>query len=214
MAGRVARRRGTQREATERWLAKPGVLEDQREKAQVRSANNRRKQRLLATSEAPPLVDDDLDRSSPGAMPTENSATSLSSLSIISEDAGPPPTLPSLRLRIDEWRMEWGPEGAWSKVFYECLQRARDHSTRATNKFFVDCEEHVCEGRRILSALRRIIHSPTRGGRTHVEDHYIQVYDISLAVVSELRFFEVKLDEYAPSVPSTRISDVRHYSAL
>ncbi|KAH7918252.1 hypothetical protein BV22DRAFT_1024900, partial [Leucogyrophana mollusca] len=122
--------------------------------------------------------------------------------------------LASLRYRINEWRMEWGLESEWSKTFYECLQRARDHSPRATDKFFVDCEEHAREGRRILSALRQIVHSPSQGGRAQVEDHFIQVYDILLAVVSEVRFFEVKLDEYAPSVPYSKISEVRYHSTL
>jgi hypothetical protein len=33
-------------------------------------------------------------------------------------------------------------------------------------------------------------------------------------VASEVKFFEVKLDEYAPATPMTRLSDIRHYSGM
>lgn len=47
-----------------------------------------------------------------------------------------------------------------------------------------------------------------------ITDLFMQGYDLVLAITSEVKFFEVKLDEYAPAVPMTKISDVRSYSGL
>jgi hypothetical protein len=35
-----------------------------------------------------------------------------------------------------------------------------------------------------------------------------------MAVVSEAKFFEIKLDEFAPAVPFTQISSVCHYTGV
>ena len=47
-----------------------------------------------------------------------------------------------------------------------------------------------------------------------IRDLFLQGFDMVTAVTSEVKFFEVKLDEYAPSVPMTKVSDVRYYSGM
>jgi len=44
-----------------------------------------------------------------------------------------------------------------------------------------------------------------------VSDLYEQVFDLLTTLLAELRFFEVKLDEYAPVFPLSRISEACYY---
>lgn len=76
--------------------------------------------------------------------------------------------------------------------------------------FFNICEDHVQTGREILSDLRKISVGYCRNGRVK-KDKFIQIYDMLTIVLSEVKFFEVKLDEYAPSIPDSRLSSVRYY---
>lgn len=42
-------------------------------------------------------------------------------------------------------------------------------------------------------------------------DLYEQVFDLLTSLLTELRFFEVKLDDYAPISPLSQISEARYY---
>ena len=44
-----------------------------------------------------------------------------------------------------------------------------------------------------------------------VSDSYEQVFDLLTSLLTELRFFEVKLDEYAPVFPLFWVSEARYY---
>ena len=47
-----------------------------------------------------------------------------------------------------------------------------------------------------------------------IRDLFLQGYEMVVAVTSEVKFVEVKLDEYAPAVPLIKLSNVRSYSGL
>ncbi|KAI5999531.1 hypothetical protein EDD15DRAFT_2150986, partial [Pisolithus albus] len=122
------------------------------------------------------------------------------------------PTLLELRLSIDEWKSDWGPESGWLKKFDESLRKAREKGLASTDRFFKECEIHACDGRHFLHLLRRVA-STTRsqqGGRQL--DTCLQIFDLLEVVLAEVKFFEIKVDEYAPAVPYSKVSDARYYS--
>ena len=120
-------------------------------------------------------------------------------------------TLPSLRLRVEEWHMEWGPETDWSYRFNEALSQSREQGQAAVDKFFTDCERHAREGRQLIQSLRSTARWGILGHKEHVRDSFLQIYDLLSMVLSEVKFLETKLEEYAPAVPSTKITSLRHY---
>lgn len=76
--------------------------------------------------------------------------------------------------------------------------------------FFSLCDTHVQAGREILHDLRDLANANCRSGKVR-RDRFIQLYDMLETVLPEVKFFEVKLDEYAPSIPNSRLSSVRYY---
>ncbi|KAI5983048.1 hypothetical protein EDD15DRAFT_2179686, partial [Pisolithus albus] len=95
--------------------------------------------------------------------------------------------------------------------FDESLRKARKKGLASTDRFFKECEIHTREGRSFLRILRRIA-STTRS--TQWRDTYLQIFDLLEVILAEVKFFEVKLDEYAPAVPYSKVSDARYYSGL
>lgn len=61
----------------------------------------------------------------------------------------------------------------------------------------------------ILCDLQLLAHHPPNKGPKQVRGAYIQIYDLLSAALTEVVFFELKLDEYAPAVPFSRLSEVR-----
>ncbi|KAH7904898.1 hypothetical protein BJ138DRAFT_1106432 [Hygrophoropsis aurantiaca] len=206
-----------QREATLRWLAKPGVSDAQREKAKERSARNRaqsqrkanverrtalqKSSRLSRPSNAvrshPPgdildLENDDM--SSPDSQESSSDSSTFPPLPNI-----PLMTLPYLRSEVREWQIGWGPETLWGKLFSDDVRC---------------CEHHVKRGRILLGHLRSFIQSPRNQKQPDIIDQFIQAYDLSMELLSELRFFELKLDEYAPAVSSECLSEARYYDTM
>ena len=120
-------------------------------------------------------------------------------------------TLPNLRLRVEEWHTEWGPETDWSYRFNEALCQSREQGRVALDKFFTDCEQHAREGRQLIQSLRCTARQGILGQRERIRDAFLQIYDLLSTVLSEVKFFETKLEEYAPAVPSTKITSLRHY---
>ncbi|KAG1871808.1 hypothetical protein DFJ58DRAFT_652397, partial [Suillus subalutaceus] len=121
-------------------------------------------------------------------------------------------TVEDVRIAISDWQFNWGPENMWEKQFNDCLcaQQECNSTFRLVDTFFSICEDHVQSGREILSDLRKIAVGYCRNGRV-MKDKFIQIYDMLTVILSEVRFFEVKLDEYAPSIPASRLSSVRYY---
>ncbi|KIJ58760.1 hypothetical protein HYDPIDRAFT_33826 [Hydnomerulius pinastri MD-312] len=123
-------------------------------------------------------------------------------------------TLPELRHAINLWQTDWGTEAEWDRGFHLSLCNAQEDGSRMTDLFFVGIESHASEGRRLLRALRQVVKAMGRGPRGRNEDLFLQVYDLVVVVMSEVKFFEVKLHEYAPSVPLSKLSDYRTYNVL
>ncbi|KAI6000451.1 hypothetical protein EDD15DRAFT_2122773, partial [Pisolithus albus] len=97
------------------------------------------------------------------------------------------------------------------KKFHEELKHVQGSGQLASDTFFSQCEAHV-EGRRwLLCPLRSITCKGFRGMGYKVVDSYEQVFDLLTSLLTELRFFEVKLDEYAPISPMSRVSEARYY---
>ncbi|KAG1829628.1 hypothetical protein EV424DRAFT_1535646 [Suillus variegatus] len=119
-----------------------------------------------------------------------------------------------IRTSIAGWQTEWGPAATWAKNFHHTLSRVQEKGRRATDKFFSQCEDHVREGRAILCDLQLLAHHPPNKGSKQVKDTYIQIYDLLSAVLMEVFFFELKLDEYAPAVPLSKLSEVRYYHSI
>ncbi|KAG1885331.1 uncharacterized protein F5891DRAFT_1201895 [Suillus fuscotomentosus] len=119
-------------------------------------------------------------------------------------------TIHELQVSICEWQYDWGPANIWEKVFNEKLWLAQDRSNCAVNHFFSQCEEHTTLGRALLSDLKRIAYGPCSNGK-QVRDRCMRMYDQVLMVLSEVKFFEVKLDEYTPAIPLSRISSAQYY---
>lgn len=110
-----------------------------------------------------------------------------------------------IRTSIAGWQTEWGPAATWAKNFHHTLSRVQEKGRRATDEFFSQCEDHVREGRAILRDLQLLAHHPPNKGSKQVKDTYIQIYDLLSAVLMEVFFFELKLDEYAPAVPLSKL---------
>ncbi|KAI6150233.1 hypothetical protein EDD17DRAFT_1513586 [Pisolithus thermaeus] len=101
---------------------------------------------------------------------------------------GPVPTLLELWLSVDEWKSDWGPESVWLKKFDESLHKAWEKGLFAST-----------------------MHSMQWG---HQLDTYLQIFDLLEVVLSEAKFFEIKLDKYAPAVPYSQVSNARYYSGI
>ncbi|KAI6004704.1 hypothetical protein EDD15DRAFT_2359449 [Pisolithus albus] len=217
---RTVTKQDKQRAATERWLAKPGyrifsaipsipsitlifrVREEQREKARLRAARNRTRKRMVedgATTRDPTSSTLEVD-------PDTEPDSYLHPLA-----CSELPSLEKVRQLITDWRSEWGAESTWPKKFHEQLKRAQGGGRLATDAFFSECEAHVEEGRQLVSLLRSITRRGFRGTGYKVVDSYEQVFDMLTSLITELRFFEVKLDDYAPIFPLSRVSEARCY---
>ncbi|KAG0693900.1 hypothetical protein DFH29DRAFT_881109 [Suillus ampliporus] len=114
---------------------------------------------------------------------------------------------------IAGWQTEWGPAATWGKNFHCSLTHAQEKGRRTTDEFFAHCEDHVCKGRVILCDLQLLAHHPNKGPM-QMKDMYIQMYDLMSLVLTEVIFFEVKLEEYAPAVPLSKVSEVQYYHTI
>jgi hypothetical protein len=116
-----------------------------------------------------------------------------------------------VQFAVSEGQFNWGPESSWEKQFNDQLQLHREWPARsAVDDFFSLCDTHVQAGQEILYDLRYLANANCRSGRVR-RDRCIQLYDMLEMVLPEVKFFEVKLDEYALSIPSSRLSSVCYY---
>ncbi|KIK40550.1 hypothetical protein CY34DRAFT_87143 [Suillus luteus UH-Slu-Lm8-n1] len=175
--------------ATARWLAKPGVRDAQNEKAHLRMASHPRKWAQERTRQ-----------------PEPRDYTTLSD-----PHQREPTTMQAVRLAVSEWQFNWGPESSWEKHFNDQLQLHQERpSHSAVDNFFSLCDTHVQAGREILRDLRDLVNANCRSGKVR-RDRFLQLYDMLETVLPEVKFFEVKLDEYTPSIPNSRLSSVCYY---
>ena len=120
----------------------------------------------------------------------------------------------SLRLQVVNWQAGWGLKNLWEREFSMDLHVAQEDGQAAVDKFFETCEHHAKAGRQILRDLRDVALDSHISSTTEVRDMFLQIYDMILAVASEVKFFEVKLDEFAPAVTMMNVSDIRFYSGM
>ncbi|KAI6143574.1 hypothetical protein BKA82DRAFT_4359364 [Pisolithus tinctorius] len=170
---------------------------EQREKARLRAARNRTN--LSQRVKIPPTTQHDQRSWSVPGPRAQLVPTPFGTF-------GTPP-LEKVRQLIADWQSEWGTESTWPKKFHDQLRHAQGRARLATDSFFSQCEAHVEEGRRLVWILRNIARKVSGVWGTGAADLYEQVFDLLTSLLTELRFFEVKLDDYAPISPLSRISD-------
>ncbi|KIM75797.1 hypothetical protein PILCRDRAFT_91919 [Piloderma croceum F 1598] len=100
------------------------------------------------------------------------------------------------------------PENLWEARFNKLLDNATRESKVAIDELFLELEEHACEGRDILTDVKY-----AGSGRCDEEygvlmDLFVQGFKLVVCLTSEIKFFEVKLDEFAPATPIDSLSDV------
>jgi hypothetical protein len=91
------------------------------------------------------------------------------------------------------------------------LDSATRESQVAVDELFVELAEHASQGRDILTGVKY-------AGSGHCDEQYgvlmdlfVQGFELAVGLTSEVKFFEVKLDEFAPATPLNILSDVRKY---
>jgi hypothetical protein len=123
--------------------------------------------------------------------------------------------LRQLRIQVVSWQYGWGAENLWESEFNNQLSAAREEGQDAIGHFFFhNCETHAMQGMDVLKGLKFVAPVPCNSTPDEVRDLFLQGYDMVIGVASEVKFFEVKLDEYAPAIPMTKLSDIRHYSGM
>ena len=127
-----------------------------------------------------------------------------------------PLALPELCVAIHDWQMEWEPKADWDHNFNLALRQAREKSWGLADQFFRECEAHAHMGHHFICVLRQLVQELChgRGSQDKLCDIFLQAFDLLVTVVSKVKFFEVKLHEYAPSNPLSKCSDVRMYAVI
>ncbi|KAL4066598.1 hypothetical protein J3A83DRAFT_4077345, partial [Scleroderma citrinum] len=112
-------------------------------------------------------------------------------------------TLPELHIAIHDWHTEWKPKADWDLNFNLALHQAREKRWGSVDQFFNECETHACIGCCLICGLRQL---------DKLCDTFLQIFDLLITVVSEVKFFKVKLHEYVPSNPLSTCSNVHMYT--
>lgn len=115
------------------------------------------------------------------------------------------------RLCVVNWTWGWGPENRWEKRFNDELQAARRISLSNMDAFFVRIGEHTAEGREILEQLKCAASFECDCTMGEVKDLFLQGYDMVVQVTSEVKFLESKVDQFAPAVSYSKLSDIHYY---
>ncbi|KAG2109483.1 hypothetical protein DEU56DRAFT_920364 [Suillus clintonianus] len=206
-----------QRTATQRWLSKPGVREAQNAKARARVAFNRaRKKKKMIEDQTVAPITSSVDNYEDLSWDANDDSTITSSVdncedlswdtnddSVLTMDNDLPcpcdsQTLNSTERIVQRWRKEWlvwlVAEDTWREVYEEALAHARVEGESETDIFLDQCALHVLEGRKILEAIREIVHTSCPYCRERLKYDSILLYDLLVSVISEVKFMEVKLD--------------------
>ncbi|KAG1726725.1 uncharacterized protein EDB91DRAFT_1263587 [Suillus paluster] len=103
-------------------------------------------------------------------------------------------TLQALETLVGQWRKEWGSESTWSDTYEDALGDARAKGGCAITIFLDECAQHIWEGRILLDGICDVAHTHCPYCREWLKYDTILLYDLLVSVVSEVKFFEVKLD--------------------
>jgi hypothetical protein len=104
------------------------------------------------------------------------------------------PALQVLKTIVGQWRKEWESESMWNKVFYDLFGHAHMKGEHATTTFLDECTQHIREGRTILDSINDVMHTHCLCCREHLKYDTILLHDLLICVMSQVKFFEVKLD--------------------
>ena len=110
------------------------------------------------------------------------------------------------------WSWDWGPENAWEIKFQRKLKLVRDMGGVQLDGFLEDIEKHVKKGRTFLYQLKNIEAGRSIGDEDLL-DFFAQGLEMAIKIISEVKFFEVKLDKYAPVVSKKEESQIRYYNS-
>ncbi|KAL4072345.1 hypothetical protein V8B97DRAFT_1870408, partial [Scleroderma yunnanense] len=93
---------------------------------------------------------------------------------------------------------------------------AREKRWGSVDQFFKECETHAHIGCHLIHGLRQLVQElcHSRGFQDKLCDTFLQIFDLLVAVVSEVKFCKVKLHEYVPSNPLSTCLDVPMYTAV
>jgi len=80
------------------------------------------------------------------------------------------------------------------------------------DKFFCACEEHVVAGWEILKDLKFVASASCDSTHEEIRDLFLQGYEMVIATALEVKFFDMKLQQYAPTISTAKISDICMYS--
>lgn len=131
-----------------------------------------------------------------------------------SDQEGPPDTITHhiKRLRIEHanWtKCHIGPESAWDSAFNTFFAQACKDGER--DRFLSGVLEHSTEGRYLLRDLKALGDAGLDSTPDEIRDLFMQGFELAVSTMAEVKFFELKLDQYAPTIPSTAVSHIRVY---
>ncbi|KAG2752142.1 hypothetical protein P692DRAFT_20725420, partial [Suillus brevipes Sb2] len=104
------------------------------------------------------------------------------------------PTLQTVENLVGLWRKEWGSECMWNATFDGLLECARVKGKDATTIFFEECGRHIAEGRCLLESVHEVVHTLCVCCRERLKGDTVLLYDLLICIMSQVTFFEVKLD--------------------
>ncbi|KAG1871655.1 hypothetical protein F4604DRAFT_1681460 [Suillus subluteus] len=94
-----------------------------------------------------------------------------------------------------QWQKDWGSESTtWNDVFDTELACSRTKGERAINIFLDEVAQRAMDGRSLLESIQEVVHTHRPYCRERLKYDAILLYDLLVAVISEVKFFEVKLD--------------------
>lgn len=115
----------------------------------------------------------------------------------------PPPAfavayrLRELRLARLNWSWNYGPENLWETEFEFRLGVAQSKGEHGLNTFLKKIVEHARRGRYILKSIRSLGVGLRDGDYGNFLDLFLQGMELVMDITSEVKFFEVKVDELA-----------------
>jgi hypothetical protein len=92
------------------------------------------------------------------------------------------------------WQKEWASEETWNESYEETFACAQKKGERETTIFLDECGIHAFEGRVLLDCIRELVHTNCPYCRERLKYDIVLLYDLLVHVTSEVKFFEVKVD--------------------
>lgn len=79
------------------------------------------------------------------------------------------------------------------------------------DEFFSDLDDHAKLGRFLLNRLKYAGAGECVGEYGVFIDLFVQGFDMAVEIASEVKFFEVKVDEHAPCLPHNAECQLRRF---